>query len=375
MPGLVARARSRSTTDGLRGLPRPWRLQEHRRRRPVARDNSGLSLTTVSSLALDPAQAADRLCKRRAVRTLQRASDGGATGRPSRHDSRGSTSSLSTHTTPKRSRCGAQGTRGVRSHEPAAPGNPQARLGRKEGVGLAISGDKAYAGTSRGVFSSADGGKRWAPLPSPGTNYVEALAIAADDPDVVYAGSGGTKTRGLYKSTDGGRAGSASPRRPEPRTSLRSRSIPAPDRPSTSAPPEGASLRAPTEAQLAPASTGLPRHHDERNDCHGTGQVMDGDSGRHRVAVDPVHPATLYAATSGSGIFRSTDAGRTWRPFNAGLDVLDIASLAIDARGGRLYAGTAAAASSRSASASSSPSDGFDGRGRNRRSNGSTTWR
>ena len=58
------------------------------------------------------------------------------------------------------------------------------------------------------------------------------------------------------------------------------------------------------------------------------------------LAVDPVHPATLYAATSGSGIFRSTDAGRTWRPFNAGLDVLDIASLAIDATGGRLYAGT-----------------------------------
>ncbi len=30
-------------------------------------------------------------------------------------------------------------------------------------------------------------------------------------------------------------------------------------------------------------------------------------------------PTTLYAATSGQGVFRSTDSGVTWAPENAGL--------------------------------------------------------
>ena len=58
------------------------------------------------------------------------------------------------------------------------------------------------------------------------------------------------------------------------------------------------------------------------------------------LAIDPAHPTTLYAATSGRGIFRSTDAGSSWHPFNAGLAVLDVKSLAIDATGRTLYAGT-----------------------------------
>jgi hypothetical protein len=59
------------------------------------------------------------------------------------------------------------------------------------------------------------------------------------------------------------------------------------------------------------------------------------------VAVDPSNPKTVYTATAGSGIFRSTDAGESWHPFNAGLTVLDVMSLGIDARGRTLYAGTA----------------------------------
>ena len=58
------------------------------------------------------------------------------------------------------------------------------------------------------------------------------------------------------------------------------------------------------------------------------------------LAIDPANPTTLYAATSGRGIFRSTDSGRRWHPFNAGLAVLDIKSLAIDKTGRTLYAGT-----------------------------------
>jgi len=41
-----------------------------------------------------------------------------------------------------------------------------------------------------------------------------------------------------------------------------------------------------------------------------TGADLDGSMG-FRIAVDPGHPSTVYAAT-GYGLFRSTDAGRSW---------------------------------------------------------------
>jgi len=58
--------------------------------------------------------------------------------------------------------------------------------------------------------------------------------------------------------------------------------------------------------------------------------------------IDPAHPTTLYAATNRNGVFTSTNAGTTWRPYNAGVHALDITSLAIDETGQTLYAGTAA---------------------------------
>ena len=59
------------------------------------------------------------------------------------------------------------------------------------------------------------------------------------------------------------------------------------------------------------------------------------------LAIDPTHPETLYAATGWRGIFRSTDAGKSWHPFNAGLTDHDVRALALDATGQTLYAGTA----------------------------------
>jgi photosystem II stability/assembly factor-like uncharacterized protein len=79
-------------------------------------------------------------------------------------------------------------------------------------------------------------------------------------------------------------------------------------------------------ASWRPARSGLATHQGE---------------GITALVIDPANATTLYAATSGSGIFRSTDAGSSWHPFNAGLAVLDVESLAIDATGRTLYAGSA----------------------------------
>ena len=58
------------------------------------------------------------------------------------------------------------------------------------------------------------------------------------------------------------------------------------------------------------------------------------------IAIDPVHPTTLYAATAGRGVFASTDSGKSWHALNAGLTALDVSALALDATGRTLYAGT-----------------------------------
>src|SRR2546428_12495377 len=53
------------------------------------------------------------------------------------------------------------------------------------------------------------------------------------------------------------------------------------------------------------------------------GLIMD-------LAVNPSEPATLYAATFGGGIYRSTNAGDAWKRVNNGVSDYFVRSLAID---------------------------------------------
>ena len=59
------------------------------------------------------------------------------------------------------------------------------------------------------------------------------------------------------------------------------------------------------------------------------------------LAIDPSSPATLYAATSSGGVFKSINGGGRWAPMNAGLTNTFVGSLVIDPSTPRtLYAGT-----------------------------------
>lgn len=49
-----------------------------------------------------------------------------------------------------------------------------------------------------------------------------------------------------------------------------------------------------------------------------------------QIAIDPTDPSTIYLATWGSGVFRSTNAGTTWRPVNEGLADAEVSTIAID---------------------------------------------
>ena len=39
----------------------------------------------------------------------------------------------------------------------------------------------------------------------------------------------------------------------------------------------------------------------------------------HTILLDPSHPGRIFTAISAAGVFRSDDAGTTWRPMNRGL--------------------------------------------------------
>src|SRR5262252_4328606 len=48
------------------------------------------------------------------------------------------------------------------------------------------------------------------------------------------------------------------------------------------------------------------------------------------IAIDPVHPSTVYAGSSGGGVFKSTDGGDRWAAANAGLTNLNVNALIVD---------------------------------------------
>jgi len=48
------------------------------------------------------------------------------------------------------------------------------------------------------------------------------------------------------------------------------------------------------------------------------------------LAIDPTTPSTLYVGTDGSGVFKSTNAGGSWDPANAGLTITTVFALAVD---------------------------------------------
>jgi hypothetical protein len=71
------------------------------------------------------------------------------------------------------------------------------------------------------------------------------------------------------------------------------------------------------------------------------------------LASDPEQPERVYCGTSGSGLFRSKDAGVTWKPVGEGIGSENITAIAVSAvdrakDNGVVYAGTELSAMFRS---------------------------
>ena len=131
-----------------------------------------------------------------------------------------------------------------------------------------------------GIFKSVDGGKTWAHMGLADTNTIARILVHPTNPDVVYVAAGGhewTKNaeRGVFKTVDGGK----------------------------------------TWDKVL---------------------FVNDETGAYDLVMDPRSSDTLYAATwqrtrkkwndprndassAGSGLFKTTDGGKTWAPIDKGL--------------------------------------------------------
>ena len=177
----------------------------------------------------------------------------------------------------------------------------------------------AFAATRGGVFRTADGGTRWVPSEA-GMEKTFALSLASDpqDPGVFYAATAGS---GVFKSTDTGQSWKPVGRELE-RTVVRCIETDKASGESVYAGTDGGVFVSADRGKTwQRRSAGLPR------------TVV------YALAVDPANPARLFAGTA-AGLFESRDGAKSWKRM-PGSDVdVQVTSLALDASGGRLYAGT-----------------------------------
>ncbi len=210
-----------------------------------------------------------------------------------------------------------------------------------------------------GVWRTNDYGRTWTPIfDDQPTGSIGAIAVAASDPNIIYAGSGEGLQRpdlsvgdGIYKSTDAGKSW----------THLGLRN-------GQQIPQIAVDPRDPN--RLFVAVLGHPYGpNEERGIFRSTdgGQTFDKvlykdeNTGGNDVQLDPSNPDIVYAAMwearqgpwengawsgTGGGIFKSTDGGKTWRQLSKGLPEEGVvqANLAIaPSNPQRLYAAIATA--------------------------------
>jgi photosystem II stability/assembly factor-like uncharacterized protein len=178
----------------------------------------------------------------------------------------------------------------------------------------------ANAGSSSGLFKSTDGGANWTRDGSPRAGGV-ALAIDPRNPNTLYAWGTYSPPDGVFKSTDGGASWSAANSGfPPGYDEIISLTID-PQTPDTLYASVGGCHTTPC------TYSGVFKSTDGGTTWTGSGLAYSTPP--TVLAIDPINPKTVYAATH-NGVAKSLDAGTSWNAANSGLTASQIDSLTAD---------------------------------------------
>jgi len=188
-----------------------------------------------------------------------------------------------------------------------------------------------FGGTGGGVFRTVDGGASWEPVSDKDfrTGSVGAIGVAGSDANVVYAGMGEACIRATSRTATAsgsrrtaGRAGRTSASRRRARS-----------RPSSSIRRTRRRLGRGARARLGPnAERGIFKSSDGGTTWRKV-LYVDEKTGGSDLSIDPSNPRVLYAGLwqvgrkpwllesggPGSGLWKSTDGGETWKKLAGGL--------------------------------------------------------
>ena len=219
------------------------------------------------------------------------------------------------------------------------------RGGRVEAVaGVPNKPFTFYFGSSGGgVFKTEDAGVSWRNITDGqiGTSSIGAIAVADSDDNVVFVGTGEAAPRGnalshgdgVYKSTDAGKTWASMGLR-ETRHIAQIRIDPRN--------PEVVFVAALGQVAKDSRDRGVYKSTDGGRTWRQT-LFVDETTGAVDLALDPVNPRHLYAAMwdfrrlpwqmrsggKGSGLYKSTDGGETWKKLNEGLPAGTIGKIGV----------------------------------------------
>lgn len=220
-------------------------------------------------------------------------------------------------------------TFGMMEARSLGPGTMSGRITAIDGV--AQDGKTIYVGTAGGgIWKSTNAGASFKPIFDKYCQSIGALAIDQKNPKIIYAATGESNMRnsvsigdGIYKSTDGGENWT---KLGLEKTEHISKVVIHPNNSSI------LYVSVPGPLWSSSKERGLYKSMDGGKTFEKILYISE-NAGCADVALDPLHPDTVFASTwefrrkpysfnsggNGSGFWKSTDGGKTWREIKNGL--------------------------------------------------------